>query len=325
MRKYRFTETAEIKQRLIEIEACKIVFENIRVLLEIEENIRRESLLKSSIYSARIEGNPLTEKSFSASSGNKKIEVANLIKAYDQIYSNKRLTNLTVELTRKLHLMVMKNISQLAGKFRQEPWAINNSAGFVIYLAPPYFEVPKLMNQYVSYLDSLNNHPVIVAAIAQFILEKIHPFADGNGRVGRLISAVILKQYNYHFRGILPFEEYTDNHREEYYYALEPSSDMTAFVEYFLDSVIFATKQMMLRINQLPIGKDKKTVLLAPRREEIVNIITDHPMCSFEFLSRRFSAVNPKTLHYDLKKLQEMKYIEKSGTTRGVLYVVKKG
>jgi len=57
---YHFTKTKNIEQTLIEIEAIKIVFEKLKVLPQVEEKIRRESLLKSSVFSARIEGNPLS-------------------------------------------------------------------------------------------------------------------------------------------------------------------------------------------------------------------------------------------------------------------------
>jgi len=59
---------------------------------------------------------------------------------------------------------------------------------------------------------------------------------------------------------------------------------------------------------------------LSPRRQEILNIVADHPNCSFYFLARRFAAVNPKTLHYDLKKLLDLNLIIKVGITRGALY-----
>lgn len=58
------------------------------------------------------------------------------------------------------------------------------------------------------------------------------------------------------------------------------------------------------------------------RRQEILNIITDHPNCSFDFLQRRFANVNGKTLHYDIKKLIDLSLITKVGATRGALYHV---
>ena len=56
------------------------------------------------------------------------------------------------------------------------------------------------------------------------------------------------------------------------------------------------------------------------RRQEILNIITDHPNCSFDFLQRRFANINSKTLHYDIKKLIDLTLITKIGVTRGALY-----
>ena len=56
------------------------------------------------------------------------------------------------------------------------------------------------------------------------------------------------------------------------------------------------------------------------RRREILNILKDHPYSGFNFIQRRFFSVNPKTLHYDLKKLQEQKLIIKVGVTRGAVY-----
>jgi Fic family protein len=172
------------------------------------------------------------------------------------------------------------------------------------------------MNEYVEYLHDLSEHPCIVSAISQFIFEKIHPFADGNGRVGRLVSAYVLKQNNYYLRGMIPFEEYTDNHRQAYYYALEPSSDMTEFIEYFLNSLVVTSKSILEQLKNHPIISST----LPFRRQEIFDIISDHPNCSFDFLQRRFTQVNPKTLHYDLKKLLDLSLIVKVGTTRGALY-----
>lgn len=62
---------------------------------------------------------------------------------------------------------------------------------------------------------------------------------------------------------------------------------------------------------------------LLPRRKEILEIIKDHPFCSFDFIFRRFSAVNPKTLHYDLLRLQKEGFIQKVGKTRGSRYRIK--
>ncbi len=315
---YHFNKSKDIEKYLLELEAIKVVFDQQKTIPELEEKIRRDSRLKSALYSARIEGNPLHLSDINNLDSNDKykIEVKNLKKAYHQIYNSDNNKPLSIEIVRDLHLKTMQNLSPMAGKYRQEPWAIFDQNGNAIHLAPPFFKVPELIQEYINYLNNLSDHPAIISAISQFIFEKIHPFADGNGRAGRLISAYILKQNNYHFRGMSHFEEYTDNHRQAYYYALEPSSDMTEFIEYFLKSLV-TTAKIILKQLQNPQSDGPNLPL---RRQEILNIITDHPNCSFDFLQRRFTNINPKTLHYDIKKLLNVNLITKVGVTRGALY-----
>lgn len=315
---YHFSETKDIKDSLISIEAIRLSFESTKILPQLEEKILRQSILRSSVFSARIEGNPLNMSNYDKFDDEQvhKIEINNLLKAYKHLYSLTTAPKLSLETTKSLHQDVMRNLSPMAGKFRQEPWAIFDSSGNVIHLAPTYLKLPELMSEYIEYINGLDYHPTIRSAIAQFIFEKIHPFADGNGRAGRLISALILKQHNFHLRGMIPFEEYTDTHREAYYYALEPSNDMAEFIEYYLKSLV-STGQKVLKLVK---GSPDSVPGLPPRRQEILEIITDHPNCTFDFLTRRFSQVNPKTLHYDLGQLQKSGLIRKLGATRGTLY-----
>ncbi|MFA6250596.1 MAG: Fic family protein [Candidatus Shapirobacteria bacterium] len=321
---YYFNELDCIKRYLIEIEAIKIVTDKLKIKVKREELIQRKSILKSSIFSARIEGNPLGLKNYQAEDNEKihRQEIENLLKAYTTVYFRPVPLELSVEWIKRLHGMVMSEIDQTrAGKYRQEAWGIFNEWGFPIYKASAYFEVPKLMEEYVNYINNLGHHPAIISAIGQFIFEKIHPFADGNGRVGRLISAWILRRGGYHFRGILPFEEYLDKHRSNYYRSLEPSKDMTAFVEYFVKSIAETGRRALDGLTKKGNNGLTKEIML-PRREEIFGVINDHPGCSFDFIRRRFLAVNPKTLHYDLGQLQKKKLIVKMGSTRGAVYKI---
>ena len=315
---YHFNGTKDIQKYLIEIEAIKISFNNSQILPQLEEKILRQSILRSAVFSARIEGNPLNLHDFDRYDDQQIHQVAinNLLKAYQKLNTSTTTPTLSLEAIKSLHQRVMNHLSPLAGKFRQEPWAIFDPSGNVIHLAPTYLKLPELMDEYIIYINHISDHPLIKSAIAQFIFEKIHPFADGNGRTGRLVSLLLLKQSNFHFRGMLPFEEYTDTHRQSYYYALEPSADMTEFIEYFLKAVAVTGKQLLVKIKN-PANSNPN---LSLRRQEILSILTDHPHCSFNFLQRRFSTINPKTLHYDLLQLQKHGLISKLGITRAVVY-----
>lgn len=313
MMKYLWEITPQANQLLIELEATKLIFDRTPAKPHLELNLQRHSLLRSSVFSARVEG-------FSDTVNSPKKESQNLLSAYHFIYSSKSPRKLSLSLIRRLHRLVLKKNST-AGNWRSQPWAIFNQSGAVVYLAPSALEIPLLMDEYIEYLDGLDNHPAIIAALAQFIFEKIHPFADGNGRVGRLISSFILEKNGYGFRGLAPFEEYIEEHRSSYYSHLEPAITCTGFIEFFLEALVFQVKKDTSKLNQNQAELPEDSLM--PRRREILEIIREHPHCTFDFLSRRFSPINVKTLHYDLARLREKGFINKLGVTKGVVYIAK--
>lgn len=313
MNRYTWKITPRANQLLIELEALKLVFDNYPSQAYLELNLRRHSLLKSAVFSARVEG-------FTDTVSSPKRESQNLLSAYLYLYSDKAPKKLSLSLIRKLHRLVLKK-NFTSGNWRSQPWAIFNQSGAVVYLAPPALELPELMDDYIEYIGSLNDHQAVIAAIAQFVFEKIHPFADGNGRVGRLISSFLLEKNGYGFRGLAPFEEYIEEHRSLYYSHLEPASECSGFIEFFLEALVFQLKKDIGKLdkNQQELPEDS----LLPRRREILEIIRDHPHCNFDFLHRRFAAVNIKTLQYDLAKLREKGFVMKLGATKGVVYSAK--
>lgn len=311
MTKYKWKINSEINKHIVELEAIKVLIDNLPSKQKFEANFRQHSLLKSAVFSARIEG-------FTDTLNTPKKESQNLISAYRYIFSSKSPKKLRLGFIKKIHQLVMKKLAPNSGQWRNEPWAIFSQSGEAVYLAPPHFEVPELMDTYTKYINGLSDHPAIKAAVAQFIFEKIHPFADGNGRVGRLISAFLLEKNRFGFKGLAPFEEYIDNHREDYYFHLESNSDCTGFIEFFLEALVAQSGEYLekLRISSQELPEDS----LLPRRREILEIIRDHPNCSFDFLQRRFLAVNSKTLHYDLGRLLKDGFVRKLGATKGVVY-----
>lgn len=312
MLKYKWQITPRTNQHLIELEAIKLIFNTTPAKPQLELNLRKHSLLKSAVFSARVEG-------FSDTVYSPKRESQNLLSAYNFIYSEKAPRKLSLSLIRRFHRLVMK--TKTSGNWRSEPWAIFNQSGSVIYLAPPALEIAPLMDEYVEFVADLKEHPAVAAALAQFIFEKIHPFADGNGRVGRLISSSLLEKGGFGFRGLAPFEEYINEYRLIYYARLEPATDCTSFIEFFLEALVFQLKKDIGKFNQDRPELPEDSLL--PRRREILEIIRDHPHCNFDFLHRRFAAINTKTLHYDLARLREKGFINKLGATKGVVYTAR--
>ena len=142
---------------------------------------------------------------------------------------------------------------------------------------------------------------------------------DGSGRVGRLFIQQMLRMSSYGMKGILPLEEYLDNHRSEYYRMLEePEKDATDYLEFMLEAIAETAKKAKETV--LEKQKPQLEDFLLPRRAEILRLIREQKMMNFNQVKRRFAKVNARTLRYDLKKLQDQGLIKKLGTTRGAYY-----
>jgi len=315
--------TPKISEKLASIEAAREVIESFPLPSEVEHNIRRLSVLQSSLFSARIEGNPLNEDEYYSkpSSDQKKQEVNNILKALEFVHE-RGARDTTLPFILHIHEYTMKHISNEAhlGMFRNEVNAIFNNAGIAIYMPPPPSQVNYLMERLIKFINSNRERFIpIRAALAHYTFEKIHPFLDGNGRVGRLLFQHVLIKGGYGMKGLLAIEEYLDKNRTSYYSALEETErDVTSYIEFMLE----ALSETAQKAKKLILQKEKLTIedYLLPRRAEILSIIKDHHIINFDTIRRRFLAVNERTLRYDLKKLQEAGLIRKRGTTNGVYY-----
>jgi Fic family protein len=323
----KYRETLKIRDNIIRIEVAKKIIDLLPKLPHIEESFRHKSLLKSSLFSARIEGNRLEIEEIeniqnNTSRSREKKEVFNILQALKWIHSIPSKKIITVKTILKLHKFVMNGLSADVGHFRNEPSAIFTTGGIAIYMTPPPSELPTLINNLLATIKTGKDHVVIKSAIAHFAFEKIHPFLDGNGRVGRLLSAYILKSLGYGFRGLVVIEEYISNHREEYYDLLAVAKkDITDFVEFFLRAVLESTEKAIEELQNTK--EEKATDSLLPRRQEIIAIIKDHKMVSFDFIRRRFYKIPDSSLHYDIRMLIKKGFIKKLGDTRGALYELK--
>lgn len=320
-----YTKNENISNLLHTLDVLKKAFELVSPPKQTLTYLRRASHLKSSLYSARIEGNPLelhdvSDTSINISGSIHKQEIANILKAMSFI---DQISTIVVDIPflLSLHKDVLNQLSSSAGKFRIEESAIFNQAGIAVYLAPAPQSIRQLANELCTYYKTSNDPVPIKAAVSHIWFEKIHPFADGNGRVGRLLSYAILKSAGYDFGGIVPIEEYIESHRSEYYQTLgKDVQNVTLFVEYYLNALASQAHTSLEEVKN-PVPHHRAHLL--PRRAELLDIISDHHAVSFDFLTRRFRAIPTSTLHYDLAQLVKSGYITKLGSTRGTLYTIK--
>lgn len=321
-----YTVTPEIVELIAKIEAIRIYLVSLNVEKQVKEKIQRVSLLKSSLFSARIEGNTLDLSDLEEGKKleeKKKQEVFNIVRASRFVNAKVKRGDLARNIMLELHARIMQNLTPDAGHFRQEVSAIFNQAGVAVYVPPPPSDIARLLNNLLTYINSdKEKFPLVAAFVAHLVFEKIHPFLDGNGRVGRLLIAAILKAKDWDFTFTVPFEEYLDEHKDEYYFHLDTGLKNTNdYILFMLEAFLKEIEKIKKEIEELVEKKEK--IFLPPRQEEIFNIIKDHSVVSFDMIRRRFLKVPERTLRYDLKKLLDRKIIEKSGETRARYYRVK--
>lgn len=314
--------TPEILEYLAKIEATREYLKSLNVSPVINQKIQRVSLLKSSLFSAKIEGNPLRIEDLEDSSQEtKKIEVENILKSINYV-SKLEVKQANIATLKTLHKITMGNIYYPVGQFRQEISAIFNQAGIAVYVCPSPSQITDLISQLLKYVNSEEEKfPLIKAFITHLVFEKIHPFLDGNGRVGRLLIYLVCKLNNYVFYPNISFEEYLNENKNDYYYFLDvglrkPQEYLLFMLKAFYNQAEKLKKEVEEEIN------NKNIINLPPRQEEILQIIKDHQIISFDFLRRRFLEIPPRTLRYDLKKICDKKLVVKIGQTRGSYYKI---
>jgi Fic family protein len=312
----------EILELISKIEANLYFLSSLKLNPKLIKKIIRMNILQSSLFSAKIEGNPLDLDDLKTKGKTKtKDEVFNIVKAIEYIQKKvKKDFLIDKNFIFDLHSLIMTGKIGFTKNFRKEMGAIFNQSGEVIYLSPPPTKIKDYIDRLIHYINEEEQNPFINAFISHLIFEKIHPFLDGNGRVGRLLILVIIlskKGSDYFF---VPFEKELEKERESYYYYLDVGLKNTN--EY----LIFMLKMFLKSVEELKItieNENKKTFFLPPRQEEIYLIIKDHRLVSFDQIRRRFLKVPERTLRYDLKKLAEKGLIIKVGKTKGSYYRAK--
>ncbi len=317
--------TPEILNLISRVDTNLMYLSSLTIPKELKQKIQRISLLKSSLFSARIEGNSATLETMNKSGKDqeKNKEVLNILKANKFLEKTfKKKFIITKKFIYDLHSLVMTGELEKTKSFRTEMGAIFNEAGVAVYLSPPPTQIRSLVDQLISYINSnIEKFPLICALISHLIFEKIHPFVDGNGRVGRLLIFSILKAKGYSEGYLISFEKYLDENKNDYYYFLDQGYKNTEdYLIFMLNSFLKESEELKKQIESAQNGKE---TLLPPRQEEIYLIIKEHNIVSFDNIRRRFLKVPERTLRYDLKKLVDKGLTIKIGETRGSYYKVK--
>jgi Fic family protein len=212
--------------------------------------LRLVSQVRSIKGTLAIEGNTLGEEAITAILDGKRVvaplreiqEVRNVIAAYDAF--EKCTPHDETDLL-KAHGLLMAGLIDDAGRYRRG--GVGVIAGpQVLHLAPPAKRVPLLMGDLLNWLSRTGLHPLVAGSVFHYEFEFIHPFTDGNGRLGRLWQTLILCRWNPCFARI-PVESIVHAHQEGYCQALREATnaaDSAPFAEFMLAMILEAVESV---------------------------------------------------------------------------------
>lgn len=226
---------AEIAQELGHIEAYE--------RLDRSPHLRKENRIRTIHSSLAIENNALSLEQVTAVVEGKHVlappkdllEVQNAIAVYDALDT---FDPASMDDLLRAHRMLMGGLVSEAGCLRSGDVGVFEGDK-VIHMGTPARYVPEVMADLFEWLRTTDTHPLVVSCVFHYEFEFVHPFQDGNGRMGRLWQTLILSRWNLAFAW-LPVESLVKDHQEEYYRALAHSDargDSTGFVEFMLQMI----------------------------------------------------------------------------------------
>ena len=218
----------------------------IRMEQEDTLRLRRANRIKTIHSSLAIEGNTLSEGEVQAVLEGKKVvaplkeiqEVKNAIKTYE-LYP--KLNPFSIQDLLLAHGTMMSGLVDEAGMFRKGGVGVFDGDK-PIHIAPPADRVRDLMSDLFGWLENTDDHLLIRSCVFHYEFEFIHPFADGNGRIGRLWQSLILGRLNPIFEH-LPVENMVYSNQQAYYHAINRSSDLGdsgPFIDFMLEEILNA-------------------------------------------------------------------------------------
>jgi Fic family protein len=298
--------------------------------------IRREAVLSS-----RIEGTQSSLSDlllFEATQVEKRgdvREVQNYVRAME--YGLKRLNEMPLSLRfiRELHGVLMEGVRgghATPGEFRRsQNWI--GSAGATLneatYVPPPVMEMQECLGQLEKFLHSETRlPPLIEAALVHYQFETIHPFLDGNGRIGRLLVTLLLCQRNVLSKPMLYLSAFFEQHRKDYYDLLLKVSSSGAWrewIEFFLkavavqseDSVSRSRRLQELQHSYMQLARDQR---MSPTAMQLVDLLLMKPVVSTKTVQESLKITYPGA-QKAIKALQEVGILtEVTGRKRDKAY-----
>ena len=342
----KYSITNRVLKNIGTIEAAREVIADAPLLPLWEKRFREDAVIRTAHHGTHIEGNRLNLTEAKDVLMGKDVvgrprdvqEVINYRKTLQIIEQevDRDVQKVTEGAIKKLHKTVVEGIlnNDQVGEYRTKQVVIRNSlTGEITFRPPPAVEVPFLMREFIYWINKMDAneiHPILKAGINHHELVRIHPFIDGNGRVGRALATLILFIEKYDIRRFFSLEEYYDKDAISYYENLKKatSGDLSPWLEYFTLGVAIEferIKNKILKLSKDTYLKEKlggKQVFITERQTKIIEYIQSVGYLQNQSFKEVITDASEDTILRDLKELIDKGIIKKVGKTKAARYVM---
>ena len=300
-------------------------------------------IIKEANTSSKIEGTQtnidevlLPEEEISIEKRDDWYEVQNYINALHYAINELEKLPISNRLLNETHKILMQGVRgeyKSPGNFRKsQNWIGGSNLTDAVYIPPHHEEIPELMGDLELFLhnETINVPHLIKIAIAHYQFETIHPYLDGNGRIGRLLITLYLVGFSLLKKPSLYLSSFFEKHRSSYYDALSrvrEANDISHWVKFFLNAVIDTAddgKNTFNEILKLKNETDSFIFNLGGRAENanrILELFYQKPLLNVKAIEKVLS-MNPRTIRNVLKILETEQFIfEYTGNKRNKKYV----
>ena len=304
--------------------------------------LHRQNRVRSIYSSLAIEGNTLSldevtdviEGKLVAGKQAEVKEVKNAFEAYDKIMT---FDPYCVEDFLKAHELMTEGLIKESGRFRSGDVGVFDRDVVIHVGARPQF-VPQLIQELFEWAKGTDIHPVLRSAIVHCEIETIHPFADGNGRMGRLWQTLILAKWNEIFAWI-PMESLVFEKRPQYYEALQTAqrqNDAGGFIEFILSAILETVEAQAKQTGEPSSDSANDLIEFVESLEEfvekfvendtqraIIRLLTSQPKISARRIAEEMG-MSSRGVQKSIDTLKKLGLVERVGPAKGGHWVVKK-
>lgn len=283
--------------------------------------LRKVNRMKTVQGSLAIEGSTLTQQQITAILDGKRViappkevqEAHNAINSYATITQWQPTTESHLL---NAHLQMMTGLVKDAGMYRQDGVGVM-SGEHVVHMAPQAERVPKLMAELLDWLEACDVHPLVASSVFHYEFEFIHPFSDGNGRIGRLWQTLILSKWHEVFINI-PVESMVFQHQEDYYSAIRQStqkSDSAPFIEFMLQMIFDAITEAKSAGSEVLSEGLNEGLKLSPIDNVIMTLMEQDCYITNTQLAEQ-SGKSQSTIERRIKRLKDAGLIKRIGAKK---------